>query len=68
MAVTCTNFIVPGTNAQQLFRLGDEVDATMLNRKLLMGYQGWFACPQDGSSLNSWVHWLRMLGVSGRER
>ena len=24
-----------------------------------MGYQGWFACPQDGSQPNRWVHWFR---------
>ena len=36
-----------------------EVDATTMNRKLLMGYQGWFACPGDGSQVNGWVHWFR---------
>lgn len=35
------------------------VDATTLNHKLLMGYQGWFACPGDGSPVDSWVHWFR---------
>ncbi|MBI3962956.1 MAG: xylosidase/arabinosidase [Deinococcus sp.] len=35
------------------------VDATTLDRKLLMGYQGWFACPGDGSPLNSWFHWFQ---------
>ncbi len=50
---------LPDTNAQQFFRLGDDVDATTLDRKLLMGYQGWFACPQDGSSANRWIHWFR---------
>lgn len=50
---------LPGTNAQQFFRLGDEVDATTMERKLLMGYQGWFGCPQDGSPANRWIHWFR---------
>lgn len=50
---------VPGTNAQQYFRLGDDVDATTMDRKLLMGYQGWFGCPQDGSAANRWIHWFR---------
>ena len=36
-----------------------EVDPTTLNHKLLMGYQGWFACPGDGSKVNGWVHWFR---------
>jgi hypothetical protein len=46
-------------NAQQFFRLGPEVDCSTLNRKLLMGYQGWFACAGDGSPVGSWVHWFR---------
>lgn len=36
-----------------------EVDASTMNHKLLMGYQGWFACPGDGSPPNRWVHWFR---------
>ena len=40
------------------FRLGPAVDPSTLNRKLMMGYQGWFACPGDGSAINSWVHWF----------
>jgi hypothetical protein len=35
------------------------VDATTLERKLLLGYQGWFGCPQDGSPLGAWEHWFR---------
>ena len=35
------------------------VDASTMNHKLLMGYQGWFACPGDGSPVNRWVHWFR---------
>lgn len=35
------------------------VDASTMNHKLLMGYQGWFACPGDGSQVNGWVHWFR---------
>lgn len=40
------------------FRLGSSVDASTMNRKLLMGYQGWFSAPGDGSAQNSWVHWF----------
>ena len=36
-----------------------EVDATTLHRKLLFGYQGWFGCPGDGSTLDRWQHWFR---------
>ncbi len=35
------------------------VDASSLDRKLLFGYQGWFACPRDGTSIDGWVHWFR---------
>jgi len=34
------------------------VDASTLNRKLIMGYQGWFACAGDSSPLNNWKHWF----------
>jgi len=30
-----------------------------MDHKLLMGYQGWFACAGDGSPPNSWIHWFR---------
>ena len=42
----------------EFFRLGPAVDPSTLNRKLMMGYQGWFACPGDGAAINSWVHWF----------
>ena len=35
------------------------VDASTMNHKLLMGYQGWFACPGDGSQPDRWMHWFR---------
>jgi hypothetical protein len=34
------------------------VDSSTLDRKLLFGYQGWFACPGDGSPLGAWEHWF----------
>lgn len=33
------------------------VDATTMQGKLLMGYQGWFSCPEDGMG-NGWEHWF----------
>ena len=30
-----------------------------MDHKLLMGYQGWFACPGDGSPPDYWMHWFR---------
>ncbi|MDR3460422.1 MAG: glycoside hydrolase family 71/99-like protein [Verrucomicrobiae bacterium] len=35
------------------------VDASTMEHKLLLGYQGWFACPGDGSPPDCWVHWFR---------
>jgi hypothetical protein len=43
----------------QFFRLAPEVDASTMTGKLLMGYQGWFACPGDGSASSAWIHWFR---------
>jgi len=33
------------------------VDASTLDNKVLIGYQGWFTCPDDGSG--RWTHWSR---------
>ena len=35
------------------------VDASTLDHKFVLGYQGWFACPNDGSPPNRWVHWFK---------
>ena len=61
VAVSDGQFLVtlPPDNTQRFFRLGASVDPSTLDRKLMMGYQGWFACPGDGSALNKWVHWFR---------
>ncbi len=61
-AVTSSNqstVTVSNADAQTFYRLAVTVDPSTLNRKLLMGYQGWFACPNDGSQPNRWVHWFR---------
>ena len=33
------------------------VDASTMRGRMLMGYQGWFGCPGDGSALGQWMHW-----------
>src|SRR5260370_5031469 len=33
------------------------VDPSTLDNKVLIGYQGWFTCPEDGSQ--RWTHWSR---------
>jgi hypothetical protein len=40
-------------------RGADKVDASTLNNKVLLGYQGWFNCPGDGSPHNNWRSWSR---------
>ena len=45
--------------AQNVSAARPEIDPATLNHKLLMGYQGWFACPGDGSPPDRWVHWFR---------
>ena len=35
----------------------DAPDPATLDRKVLLGYQGWFACPEDGGG--RWTHWSR---------
>ncbi len=39
------------------FLCGADVDPSTLNNKVLIGYQGWFTCPSDGSG--RWTHWSR---------
>jgi hypothetical protein len=40
-------------------RAADKVDAASLNGKVLLGYQGWFNCPNDGSPRPTWSSWAR---------
>ena len=35
------------------------VDASTLTGKMVLGYQGWFIAPGDGSLVNAWSHWFR---------
>ena len=36
------------------------VDASTMTEKLLMGYQGWFTCPGDGTNISlGYYHWIR---------
>ncbi len=50
--------ILPLPNQPTFFSLNHGVDATTMYGKLLMGYQGWFGCPDDGSAANQWWHWF----------
>jgi len=37
----------------------DTIDPSTLTGKLMMGYQGWFSCPGDGTNMyNGYYHWI----------
>jgi len=58
--INSSNFLtLPIAGTPQFFRLAPEVDASTMTGKLLMGYQGWFGCPGDGSASSGWIHWFR---------
>ncbi|MBN2116458.1 MAG: hypothetical protein JW730_07805 [Anaerolineales bacterium] len=70
--LTTTNTVVPtGTNqhATSVAATPTEalpilphttVDPSTMTGKLMMGYQGWFACPGDGSNTyNGYYHWIK---------
>lgn len=33
------------------------VDSSTITNKFMLGYQGWFQCPTDGSPNAGWTHW-----------
>jgi hypothetical protein len=54
------NRVVLDATGNEFFRLRQApVDALTLSNKLMFGYQAWFACTNDGSPPNRWVHWFR---------
>ena len=56
-SLICCLFI--STLACGRLRAADRVDASTLEGKVLLGYQGWFSCPGDGSPHNNWRSWSR---------
>ena len=57
---TNNRVVISTAGSNQFFRLRHApVDASTLSNKLMFGYQGWFACTNDGSPPNRWVHWFR---------
>src|SRR6266851_8650157 len=51
------------TLCQATLHAAGGVDPSTLDNKVLIGYQGWFTCPSDGSQ--RWTHWSR--GVPSAE-
>ena len=47
----------PNIVKNQFVKAADTVDPSTLTGKLIMGYQGWFNCPNDGTSVG-WWHWF----------
>ena len=41
----------------QFVKGADTVDNSTITGKLIMGYQGWFNCPGDGTTVG-WWHWF----------
>ena len=39
--------------------MSQQVDASTIQGKVLVGYQGWFRCPGDGSPENKWMRWFK---------
>ncbi len=61
-AVSITDATASSGNALQFKATGSTnggtVDATTLNHKFMLGYQGWHQCPTDGSQGAAWRHWF----------
>ncbi|SEN10632.1 hypothetical protein SAMN02800694_2790 [Luteibacter sp. UNCMF331Sha3.1] len=43
--------------ANAAFANSPPVDTSTIRGKVMVGYQGWFRCPGDGSPANNWLHW-----------
>jgi hypothetical protein len=44
------------------------VDNSTLTDKVVIGYQGWFGCPDDGSAYDNWIHWFQYDGVPSLDK
>ncbi len=56
--VTLSPTSVSSTNTPTPTVPAGSVDASTMDRKFMLGYQGWFQTPCDGSPSPAWRHWF----------
>jgi hypothetical protein len=56
IAETADESLTPGTPAPHAAFA--KVDASSIENKVIVGYQGWFNTPKDGSPIGKWQHWV----------
>ena len=54
---TAIQFLIAAISSGAGLFAASPVDPSTLDGKVLVGYQGWFTCPSDGSG--RWTHWSR---------
>ena len=56
---TCSLVLISAACLGVMQAAGPPPDPGTLTGKVLLGYQGWFNCPGDGSPQNNWRSWAR---------
>jgi hypothetical protein len=52
LAVSLSLFVATCAGAEPGYKHND------LHGKLIVGFQGWFMCPNDGRGAGNWIHWF----------
>ena len=61
--LSCICVVVVLTFSRSASAAAGTVDASTLDNKVLIGYQGWFACPQDGTGWRAWSRGVPAVGT-----